>query len=612
MITGLANLGPSLKGSSGLGENLKSSIADKNRASDFDQILNSKSDKDVRTNFAGKDPASIANKGIQKWNPEKAEAAAAKDSSVNEPRMAPKENTGREEQGSVKAKKVGDKSGKKSDGSSQSREQVMLQFMDSMESEFSIPPARIAEAMANLSESDQLSSPEDSASKVISQLNLPTDQEQKAYALYMGMLAQLKLAGESNPKSMATPAFMASAAVPVGMLNAKEKRTQLNSSLDQLSQKFFMKPQAAPEVPAMGMQDSVQMSKMMDMNSLGDQSTYAAMAPRQSQMPSDKGFPVMDKSPSVGVEEQVLAEMDKMDPESAEGQKLAKALAALSVAAAALNDSAPAVDANQQTAQVAPMNFSQMAKAAQEEQGFGESSNDQKSSHGDQSMFSQHVAGQAVHSAKAEAASSVNPQFAGALAIADQTAGAGAQDNQANIQQIMKQAQYMIKKGGGESKIQMNPEGLGEIHMKVVVNDGKVNLEMTADNKETKKLIESSLNDLKTNLSQHKLSVDQVRVDVSSQSANDKHHSDSQQNFQRQLDMKQEHSQNQQRDQARDFWSQFQDGGTERRSNFFETPGIRAYGGSRKVEPLTPGSVSGAQEKRYSGSGKGRGIDLVA
>ena len=61
----------------------------------------------------------------------------------------------------------------------------------------------------------------------------------------------------------------------------------------------------------------------------------------------------------------------------------------------------------------------------------------------------------------------------------------------------------MIKDGGGEMKIQMNPEGLGEVNLKVLVEDGNVNIEMIADNKDAKKLMEKGLLDLKANLAQH-------------------------------------------------------------------------------------------------------------
>jgi hypothetical protein len=317
--------------------------------------------------------------------------------------------------------------------------------------------------------------------------------------------------------------------------------------------------------------------------------------------------------------DELLAEMDKIDPQSPEGAKLVKALAELGAATAALDAAMPdkATPANPTStlAQATPMNLSSNPVKGLESQGFGRKGDekdkgDSGSGKGDQSFFSTQATSGSGHTTRPDTATRAEaPTFAGAMSAA--ALGGDKQENQGNIQQIMKQAQYMIKKGGGESKIQMNPEGLGEIHMKVVVNEGKVDLQMTTDNKETKKLIESSLGDLKANLGQHKLSVDQVRVDVGNQASHDNKNSESQ-SQQRQMDLRQDQSNNQQRNQARDFWSQFQDGNNERRAAFMESPGIRAYGGSRNVEPLTPQSSTGTSQKRYSGSGKGRGLDLVA
>lgn len=620
MITGLANLGASLKGSSGLGENLKSKNdfktpgLSKNQASEFDQILSQESDKEVRANYASKEPVTVE-KGFQKVKPDKDKVdKQVASSSANEPRMAQKEESGREESGSVKAKKVGEKVGKKSEDSSQTREQVMLQFMDSMESEFNIPPARIAEAMTNLSEGEMEASPEASASQVISQLNLPTDQEQKAYALYMGMLAQLKQVEQPSLKTseMLTSAGMTGSGL-AAVLSQKEKKDQLNNSLDQLSQKFFMKNQPMPQNPtpateALPLDNSMLevAPRTMDIPSYNakDLNLSSINMPKNEMTTPDKSYQELSSEASA-LKQDIMAEMQKVDPDSAEGQKLAKALATLGAATTAL-DKAQADFGSPQSSAISGF----AAALKKEDSDLGNSSDKGGQTGGDgNSFFSHHLASSASTASKADASSPLAPTFAGAMGAMDP--GASAQENQANIQQIMKQAQYMIKKGGGESKIQLNPEGLGEIRMKVLVNDGKVNLEMTTENKETKKLLESSISDLKSSLSQHKLSVDQVRVDIGSQSANDQRQGDSQ-NLQKQMDMRQEQSQNQQRDQARDFWSQFQDGAFERRANFFESPGIRAYGGSRRTEPLTPGSSSGVSEKRYSGSGKGRGIDLVA
>jgi flagellar hook-length control protein FliK len=130
---------------------------------------------------------------------------------------------------------------------------------------------------------------------------------------------------------------------------------------------------------------------------------------------------------------------------------------------------------------------------------------------------------------------------------------------------------------------------------------------MTAETKEAKKALEGSLNDLRSSLGQHKLTVDQVKVDVGNQLASDNRegNKDSQQQQQKQMDMNRD-----QRNQTREFWSEFQNQG-QSRGTFQESPGIRAYSGARRPDPLTPNNSPSVGEKRYVGSGKGRGLDLV-
>jgi flagellar hook-length control protein FliK len=209
---------------------------------------------------------------------------------------------------------------------------------------------------------------------------------------------------------------------------------------------------------------------------------------------------------------------------------------------------------------------------------------------------------------RAEGTGSAGQTF-GAMMAGAQSKAASETEKQTNIQQLMNQAEYMIKKGGGEAKIQMAPEGIGQVHMKLTVLDGKVNLEMSAESKEAKKLLESSMNELKSSLGHHNLTVNHVKVDVGNQLQSDSGRQEAQ-NQQKQMDMRQD----QPKDQAREFWSQFNEGGGfDRRGTFFDNPAIRAYGGtSRQVEALTPNSSGAMAEKRYAGSGKGRGLNLVA
>lgn len=83
-----------------------------------------------------------------------------------------------------------------------------------------------------------------------------------------------------------------------------------------------------------------------------------------------------------------------------------------------------------------------------------------------------------------------------------------------NIKEIMSQGKYLVTKGGGEMKVSMSPEGMGEVQLKVMLQDGKVNVEIQTQDKAVKKMIEDSLSELKSGLAAHRLSVEHVRIDT--------------------------------------------------------------------------------------------------
>jgi flagellar hook-length control protein FliK len=643
-----------------IGRSVNAQSGKPDKASSFEQVLKSKvsdkptdtftkSDKDAKANTLKKDSVSVQKKldDAQPARPqtEKAEVRTSK----NEPRTAPKEEKSWEEPGSVKEKSASEKPGKKSESSSPDREQVMLEFMDSMESEFGIPPQRMVAAMTSISDSDQLSSPEDSASQVIAQLELPKDQEERALALYVGMLSQLKQTQEPVMKPVLMGGAAAAATAPI-LMNAQQKREVLNNSLDQMNQKFFMKPNGMNSPQQMAPQQNMaqmnpQMSEMSDEMTPDQLQTDALPQDKMSfdkqglgsdQVPSfGKGAgPLKPDQPmqpqghqSYGASVKALQEKlqnSKIDPNSAEGQQLAKSLAALSVSAAALDQGIKNDPQNMQALKAEQVlnrlndsaGASAAAMAGLAALGYDgddggdddmDSMGQDSSSGGGQFAVPQGNAHLGQHQ-RADTTTHAGQSF-GAMMAGAQAQKSGEAEKQANIQSLMNQAEYMIKKGGGEAKIQMAPEGIGQVHMKVSVIDGKVNLEMSAETKEAKKLIESSLSDLKSSLGQHRLSMEHVKVDVGTQLANDQKNPESQN--QRQMDMRQDQ---QAKDQTREFWNQFGDGGGfDRRGTFFDNPGIRAYGGtSRTVEALTPNSSGAVAQKAYTGSGKGRGLNLVA
>lgn len=161
-----------------------------------------------------------------------------------------------------------------------------------------------------------------------------------------------------------------------------------------------------------------------------------------------------------------------------------------------------------------------------------------------------------------------------------------------NIKDVINQAQFLARKGGGEMKVTLSPEGLGQVSMKVAVEGGQVSVQMVADTVDAKKILERGLGDLKATLATHNLRVDQIRVetpaDVSRQLA--QNHDDAQRQF------------------AHQFMEQFRQDNNEWRRGFYDLPGAKKYR-SQAEEAERIAMPSSSSQRRREGS---RRLDLVA
>lgn len=180
----------------------------------------------------------------------------------------------------------------------------------------------------------------------------------------------------------------------------------------------------------------------------------------------------------------------------------------------------------------------------------------------------------------------------GGQQFAVETPKAATADAQNNIQDVISQAQFLAKKGGGEMKVKMSPEGMGDVHLKVIVEKGQVNVEMIASNSEAKKLLERGIDELKANLVSHKLHVDQIKVGGSSDLSSQ---------------MQNQHSQEDGRNQSK-FLQDFRDQNSAFRREIFDIGPARKPG-SQILEDAGNAQFRAAAKKRTSGS---RRLDLVA
>lgn len=171
------------------------------------------------------------------------------------------------------------------------------------------------------------------------------------------------------------------------------------------------------------------------------------------------------------------------------------------------------------------------------------------------------------------------------------------EDNrEANIRDIMNQAQYLVKKGGGEVTVKMSPEGMGEVQLKVILENGKLNIQMQTQDRDVKKLVEESLSELKSGLAAHRLSLEHVKIDTVSATNTDNS-----------AQMQSNLNQGQADGRAREFWGDLQG---QMNQNSRQRSGSSDYNGVSA--PRSSAVGSSAQSLRTYGGTKGATVNRVA
>lgn len=513
------------------------------------------------------------------------------------------------------------------------REKAIQKFMDSFESEFGIPPHKMVEAMALLEPQELNQSPEQTATSVIEKLSLPEREEERAQAMYVSLLMDLQKIDQLTPAAPRFETFEAGMTAP--LMNERiqanrMRRDALNDSVERLNQNFWKtSPMRSEPLPS----GQSELEALVSQSRIDDGGPHAASenlmieSAVASEVPEalldSKGAEIGEsleaaKAPDSGrsvaseVLEKLKAEMQKLSGQS-EPVKDTESLPAAPVVMttneglksstkSAVHD--PSMTQSKiESPLVAGLPPSSEAQSFSGQSGAGDSQSSSSDSEKSPSMREhQQMKAVAPMPLKLEdvAAALKNsaPMAAPATAAALSLTPA---DNEANVRQLMNQAQYLIKKGGGEVKVEMTPEGLGKVQMKVLLQDGKVNVQMATESTEAKKAIESSLAELRSSLAAHKLSVDHVKVDVvsgpntESQARND-------------MNMNQ-----QQGRETRQFWNQFQEqfGNRGAREGAWDLPNLKGYRKAQNPPPLAPLEAK-SETAIERADGKGRGINLVA
>ncbi len=161
-----------------------------------------------------------------------------------------------------------------------------------------------------------------------------------------------------------------------------------------------------------------------------------------------------------------------------------------------------------------------------------------------------------------------------------------------NVSEVVQRAQILARGGGGEMRIQLNPPDLGQVNLRVVLEGGQVQVEMVTETQEAKKLLEKGVSELKSSLAAHRIHLDDVKIGLSSSVS---------ENMERNFS---NHQDQQQRQNAHDFLSQFRDGNNDRRGGMFEDRDRRAF--ADHVRRGQDRMSSQSQPTSRTGGGKGR------
>ncbi len=607
--------------------------------------LRSSPDKAIEKNLKGSSSDSSFGKALQdkislgaqkevKESPR--QEVRAKDSKESDPSKKGDKARGPDEKVEQKVAKPDGTLKKKS----ANRQQAIKEFMDSFESEFEIPPTRLVEAMAQLDDSQLKDSPEATADAVIDKLGIDDAQADKARAMYTALLTQLQQAPQTPkaPPEMAAGVGMSSPQnMQIRVAAAQEKQNALGSSLESLNKKFWTNPDTDAAKSAMPTLDG-NLAQRISMEGADDGMDTPDFADASvDSEASGAGGPQTSQAKMPELPPHLQGQMKDVMSPALLAALAAKRAAVAQQAAAAGGEAEEAPELNDEFMQAMEsprmekpmqqgpqMNNVQGKAAAQEFFQQQQNESQGQSLMQNSKEFMQQGMGQGKEAAKdkltaksAEFKSTMtgleglqaqplkgealkfDPMKPMAQVAPGQVAG---EKNEAAVKQLMNQAQYLIKNGGGEVKVEMTPEGMGTIHLKVMLQDGKVNMQMSADTQEAKKTIESSLAELKTSLAAHKLSMENVKVDVVNSTSTDTA-TQNQPNMNGQGQNK----------EARQFWNQFNDnfGNQGRRESYGEFQNIKGYAGKGR-DPLQPIDTAGEKTASRSVEGKGSGLNLVA
>ncbi len=534
------------------------------------------------------------------------------------------------------------------------KDSKVKKFMDSFESEFQVPPTRLVEVISQLTPEQLSESAEQTVDLVIDQLNLDPLAKPKAKKQYLELIQDLNQISVSNQQFISLPglSLMGLGMAQERFQKMKSQREILQKSIDQMNQSFWkprdlFKESAAADLSKAdisGREESAVPTKISgllepDFNNqlmnLLDSSNQLESEPSNQLLTTkfDNQMELLTEDllhPTKIANAEYMATTPTMATDLATPTVATAGMAEASAMAAAVG-TADAANTNLVTAaewrredpknQKRDSELFSMDQVSSSVLNKTEAPEKFKEGNGAASFFEEQAQGkelsktQRFKKSKGEELKTLFASQLGNQVYSEESARGEVTSAKLipkeltpaeidkNIQNVMHQAQYLVKRGGGEVNVKMSPEGLGQIQLKVELIDGKVQMQMVTDNKETKKILESNMGDLKDQLSSHKLNINSIKIDTV-QGVN----TDVAARNQNSLDL----SQNQSDRQTKQFWNQFQDqfGGGPQREALFQPPQIKGYA-KKSSQPIAPAESSQSLSAR-SKTGKGSGLNLVA
>jgi flagellar hook-length control protein FliK len=485
----------------------------------------------------------------------------------------------------------------------------MNAFLAKMKEQLDVSPEEILSAFKSLSKEELAAPPEQNINKMVQQLGLNPQEALVAAQMFKQLLIKTDSAKTDMAKpEVKTPEPMRAGAglEQLGMLSAKDFKGEVKAkTLDQMNNSFFMKPtpkadtqdknwlagtapiaKAAPEVeaPVTDDQEPVKGFEIPE-----EMNTAAPIELSKEEIEAIKARVAQMQTEPKKVEAKAAKPMampvsdDESAPMAAPVQSptAPKGMEKLAAAIPSENMTTPQAQMTAPLATPAPITIPSFAKPGSSNSEHGPSDDDKKGDIAavdggdDQAVATPFVAPTGTTTAEAKA-QKVEGQIAPMAA-----------------HELVQHAHVMVKDGGGEMKVMLRPDGLGEVSMKVAVKDGKVSVQLITQSDEAKQILEHGFKGLKEGLSAHHLNLESIKVDTASNAG---------QSLDKQM---KDQQQEQAKQQARQFFEQFSQDNSGWKRSMFDIPGAEVY---RSQTQTRPGGPSGASASAMSS----RRLDLVA